>query len=324
MNSQFGRSLRSQCSLLILVLNLTVCASAVHAQDLHSRDACPSYTVLDSADLDPDTLRLPRTPREMAFVAALEKILKQDGPARWPVIVLSAPDRREHSPDVPTLATTRRILLRDESSPYRPAAAIVLNSDYWGTADPPRSWTESGLATMVARHELYHVERAWLRAPEAVAHAGAIEERAAGVGSPPIYRKGLESMVRQSLTAREEIEAIDRSLGSAVLLSSHRQGILRYREESRLREVQIVKNLMDSFPSVRDTSVRQEIQLWLMDLLHRDLGAAADLPDPQIVDALKGCAASAADQRMAIPAHQGIGDWLSTVRAVELGGGVGH
>jgi hypothetical protein len=66
--------------------------------------------------LEQDTLRLPRTAREMAFVAALEWILKQDGPAPWPVLVLSAPDRRQHAPDVPTLATTRRIMLRDEIS----------------------------------------------------------------------------------------------------------------------------------------------------------------------------------------------------------------
>lgn len=299
----------------VLLLNIPVPA---HAQasglaQLHPREGCPSYTVLDSADLDLDTLRLPRTAREMAFVAALEKILKQDGPARWPVLVLSAPDRREHSPEVPTLATTRRILLRDETSTFRPAAAIVLNSAYWGGADPSRSWTNNSstnnrwtdntLATVVARHELYHVGRAWSRGPEAAAHANAIEERVAGVGSPPIYRKGLESLVRQGLTAKEEIDAIDRSLASAVLLPAHRQGILRYREESRLREAQIVKNLMDLFPSVRDAAARQEIQRWLTDLLHRDLGSAADLPDPQVIDALKGCAASSADQGMAIPAH---------------------
>jgi hypothetical protein len=305
--------MRTRFLLPVLLLNITVPA---HAQafglaQLHQRDGCPSYTVVDSVDLDLDNLRLPRASREMAFVAALEKILKQDGTAPWPVLVLSAPDRREHSPEVPTLATTRRILLRDVSSTFRPAAAIVLNSVYWGDADPSRAdnrWADSGLATMVARHELYHVARAWSRGPEAAAHANAIEERVAGVGSPPIYRKGLESLVRQSLTAREEIEAIDRSLASAVLLPAHRQGILRYREESRLREVQVVKNLMDLFPSVRDAAARQEIQRWLADLLHRDLGAPADLPDPQIVDALKGCAASAADQGMAISAHQRIGN----------------
>ncbi len=235
----------------------------VHAQ-------ASSYVVLDAADLDQASVRLPQTAREMAVVGALERILKQDGPAPWPVLVLSAPDRRQNAADVPTLATTRRILLRDENAEFQPAAAIVLNSVYWGVIDPPPAWTDGSLATVVARHELYHVRRAWLRTQNTIAQADAIEERVRGAGSPPVDRKSLESMVHQSLTAWEEIEAIDRSLGSAVLLAAHRRGLLLYREENRLRDLEIEKSLMALF-AVRDPRARQEIHRWLRDLLHQDL-----------------------------------------------------
>ena len=265
---------------MLLVLGYAVAAHSQvvapphrrYAEGVRRNLARDSYVLLDSADLDQDTLRPPQTAREMAFVAALEKILKQEGPALWRVVVLSAPISRPHAPDVPTLATTRRIMLRDDGGESRPAAAIVLNSLYWGVVDPPRSWADGGLATVVARHELHHVRRAWLRARDVIAHADTIEQWVRGVGSPPVYRKGLELMVDQSLAAREEIKAIDQSLGSAVLLVGHRQRILQYQEENRLRDLQVVKKLMGLFSSVRDPRAREEIQRWLTDLLDQYSG----------------------------------------------------
>ncbi len=214
---------------------------------------------MDAAGLHADTLRAPRTARELSFAAAFARARKQERAAPWPVLVLCA------RADSPALATTRRILLREGAS-LRPAAAIVLNTSYWGTADPPLAWSDAGLATVVARHELYHARRAWLRSQEVTASAAAIEER---LGST-VDRKALESMVDQALAAREEVEAIDRSLDSAVLLAAHRRGMLLYREQSRQRGAESLEKLLRLFEPLE----RPETHRWLSELFRQTLSPA--------------------------------------------------
>jgi hypothetical protein len=213
-------------------------------------------------------LRLPRSAREKAFVAAIRTTLRQDGPAPWPILVFAAPDRRKHGLDVSSVATTRRILLRDEKAVFRPAIAIVLNSSYWGGLDPSPSWTDSGMIVLSARHELYHAQRAWLHAQQTAAHADAIAERVRLAGAIPVERKGLELLVSAAMAAEEEMAAIDRSLRGAAIGSDHRRGILEYREANRLRDAAIVKSLLGLFTPAKDLNVARELNRWLAHLLH--------------------------------------------------------
>lgn len=225
------------------------------------------YFVLEAADLDPDSLRLPVTPREKTFVAAVDHLLRQDGPADWPIFVFSAPDRLRHALDVAAMASTRRIILRDRTGAFRPAAAIVLNSAYWGIADPSGNAADAGMASLVASHETYHARRVWLHAGEIAAHADVIESRLRDTGDPPPDRKRLELLVSQEIAASEELAAIDCSLHAAPLRAERRRSILEHRETARLRDVKLVKSFLDFFTSVRDAHSRREIERWLTGLL---------------------------------------------------------
>ena len=227
---------------------------------------CRIYFILDAADLDSESLRSPKTDRELAFVAALDDSLQRDGPAPWPILVFSAPDRRQTDADLFTVASNRRIILCDQKDMCRPATAILLNSLYWGVTDRSPSWVDRCLITMVARHELCHAKRAWLRAQKTVLLADAIETRLRQSGILPTDRNGLESMVNQSITATEEIEAIDGSLGSTVLLPAQRMGILKYREANRIHLAKILKKLTDQFKSGDKPGSRQGIGHWLESL----------------------------------------------------------
>ncbi len=229
------------------------------------QSGCAAYFILDAADLRPETMRLPKTTRELAFVTALEYSLRQDAPAPWPILVFSAPDRRPMDPDFSTLATTRRIVLCNQKEPCRPAAAILLNSLYWGVSDAPPSWLDRCLAALVARHELHHARRAWVRAQKTAVLANAIEARLRQWGIFP-DRNGVELMVNQSIAAREEIAAIDRSLGSTVLLPAQRMSILRYRENNCIHLAKIVKRLLDLFTNGSKPGARKELVRWLDDL----------------------------------------------------------
>jgi len=227
---------------------------------------CRVYFILDAADLPPESLRPPKTDRELAFVAALDDSLQRDGPAPWPILVFSAPDRWQTDADLFTVASTRRIILCDQKEICRPATAILLNSLYWGVTDPPPSWVDRCLVTLVARHELYHAKRAWLRAQKTALVASAIETRLRQSGIFQTDRNGLESMVHQSIAAREEIAAIDGPLGSTVLMPAQRRSILQYREDNRIRLAKILKNLTDLFRSDDKPGCKQEIGYWLENL----------------------------------------------------------
>ena len=143
-------------------------------------------------------------------------------PLRWAILVFSAPDGRPVDSNFSPLASTRRIVLCGHTGVCRPAAAILLNSLYWGGADPPVNLADQCMVAMVARHELYHAKRAWHHARQTVELATAIEARLRAAGIFPVDRNGLEMMVNQAIAANEEIEATDLSLGSSVLLPAQR------------------------------------------------------------------------------------------------------
>ena len=227
---------------------------------------CAAYFILDAADLRPETLRLPRTARELAFVAALENRLHEDGPSPWPILVFSAPDRRATDPGFATLATTRRIVLCEQKEVCRPAAAILLNSLYWGGAESPPSWVDRCLAALAARHELHHARRVWLHAQKTTGLADAIEARLRESGISRTDRNGLESMVSRSIAATEEIEAIEGSLGSTVLLPAQRMGVQRYQEDNRIELAKTLKRLVDLFTADNRPGARQELGRWLESL----------------------------------------------------------
>jgi hypothetical protein len=48
------------------------------------------------------------------------------------------------------------------------------------------------------------------------------------------------------------------------------------------------------------------------------------LANAEIVDALEGCSADAADDGVAVAAEEGVGDRTGARRTIELGGGFGH
>jgi len=241
------------------------------------RPGCAAYFILDAADLRQETIRLPKTPRERAFVTAVKNTLRKDGPAPWPILVFSAPDDRPMASNFLPLATTRRIVLCGRAEVCRPAAAILLNSLYWGVADPPITLADRCMAAMVARHELYHAKRAWQHARKTVVLANAIEERLRAAGIFPVDRNGFEMMVNHAITAKEEIEATDLSLGSTVLLPVQRMSIRRYSGDNAIRLHNIVKRLVDLFTDANNPGARQELSRWFNALFMATTNGASTL-----------------------------------------------
>jgi len=226
------------------------------------RPGCAAYFILDAADLRKETIRLPKTPRERAFVTALQNTVQKDGPAHWPILVFSAPDSRPVNSSFSPLASTRRIVLCDQTEVCRPAAAILLNSLYWGVSDPPITLADQCMEAMVARHELYHAKRVWQHARKAVVLANAIEERLRTAGIFRVDRNRLEMAVSQAIAAKEEIEATDLSLGSTVLLPVQRLSIVRYGRDNVVRLSTVLKRLEDLFTERNKPGERQELGRW--------------------------------------------------------------
>ncbi len=123
------------------------------------------------------------------------------------------------------------------------------------------------MAAVVARHELYHARRTWLRAQATAELANGIEARLRQSEIFLADRNGLELIVNQGIAATEEIEAIDRSLVVTVLPAAQRMSILRYREDNRIHLNRLLKKLQDLFTAGN----RQELRRWLEDLFHHGL-----------------------------------------------------
>lgn len=228
------------------------------------------YFALEARDLGGCPPRLPRSTRETAFARMVDKVLKSTGPAPWPVFVFSAATDDKSALDTFSLATTRRIIVRDGKSAPQPASAILLNSACWGGNDAAPVW-DGHLIEIAARHEIYHARRAWRRAEETAAHADAIVARLRQADIVAPDRVKLESLVRQGILAWEEVEAVDHSLKAAHLPTYRRQGYLEYRERNKQLQKKVVQLFAGFFTSVKDEQARRSLEQWLNDLLRQDL-----------------------------------------------------
>ena len=229
------------------------------------------YFALEANDLGGEAPRLPCSTREVGFARAVERFMRQERPAPWPVFVFSAASTQKQSLDVVSLATTRRIIVRDGTGAPQPATAILLDRAYWGTNDAAGMAGDDRLTDLVARHEFYHAKRAWLRAEETVAHADVVELRLHDAGIFAPGRLKLESLVRQGIMAWEEVEAVDRSLVGAVLPTYRRQRFLEYRERNKDLQNRVIKVFAGFFTGAMDAKARKELEQWLTDLLRKDL-----------------------------------------------------
>ena len=218
---------------------------------------------------------MPAAGREKRFAGAVEKALREEGGAPWPVFVFSGPNKRKVSLDAVSLASTMRIIVRDWKGALTPASAIVLNSDYWDVTDASPEWQDDRFSAMVAKHEVYHARLAWFRAGEITAHADEIEARLRSEGSPCRDRFALESLVGQAITASEEVSAIDVSLSSAAMPSYRRQGILEYREKNVGIERRAARTISALFPSSRSGKA---IEKWLDGFLNARLRSGREQP----------------------------------------------
>ena len=228
------------------------------------------YFALEAGDLGGQAPHLPRTSREEAFARSVDKALKAEGPAPWPVFVFSGPSNDKNSLDAFSLATTRRIIVRDGKAAPLPASAILLNSAYWSTSDAAPVW-DNHLVEVAARHEVYHARRAWLRAEETAAHTDAIEARLHDAQIAVADRTRLEVLVRQGLAAWEEVEAVDSSLTGVALPTYRRQRFLEYRERNKELQKKVVKVFAGLFTGVKDGQAKKDLEQWLTDLLRKDL-----------------------------------------------------
>lgn len=127
------------------------------------------------------------------------------------------------------------------------------------------------MAAVIARHELHHARRTWLRAQNIAELANRIETRMRQHEIGPADRNRLELIVNQGMAASEEIEAIDRSLEATVLPAAQRTSILRYREDNRIHLTKVLKQLQDLFIAGDQAADEQELGRWLVALFHHEL-----------------------------------------------------
>ncbi len=228
------------------------------------------YFALEAGDLGGQAPHLPCSTREETFARTVDRLLKSEGPAPWPVFVFSGSTNDKRSLDAFSLATTRRIFVRDGHAAPQPASAILLNSAYWGGNDPAPVW-DNHLVEVAARHEMYHARRAWLRAEETAAHTDAIEARLREAHIAVQDRTRLESLVRQGIAAWEEVEAVDSSLVGVALPTYRRQRFLEYREQNKELQKKVVQVFAGLFTGVKDGKAKKELEHWLTELLRKDL-----------------------------------------------------
>jgi hypothetical protein len=220
------------------------------------------FFALETADLGNTPPRLPLTRREVTFARTVERLLHEGGAPPWPVFVFSAATSQPPSIDAVSLATTRRVFLREGGGAMQPAAAIVLNRAYWGTQDSSPEFADDRYTAVVARHELYHARRAWLRARETAACADAIEAKLLAAGTPQ-DRFRVEALVRRGMMAIEEVHAVDCSIGAAAIPSHRRRSFLEYREGQRRLYGKAVHALAALFAA----GGGKEMERWLSGLL---------------------------------------------------------
>jgi hypothetical protein len=209
------------------------------------------YFALEAGFLT-ETPHLPAAPIEKAFAQEVDRLLRKEGPAPWPIYVFSGRGAPQGPLDSVSLATTMRILVRTPEGGLQAASAIVLNSPYWGARSSFAP--EDPYPSIVARHELYHARRAWTRASAIGAGADAIEAAFAPANAVPSDRAALETLVSQALIAGEETAAIDRSIAAPGISPQRRLSALEYRARNAKIEDALAERILDLFPAAKDVA----------------------------------------------------------------------
>ncbi len=223
------------------------------------------YFVLETGYLA-ETPHLPSSTLEKRFAQDVDRLLRKEGPAPWPIYVFSGPGAPKAPIDSVSLATTIRILVRTGESAPQAASAIVLNSPYWG-ADAALA-PDDPYPAMVARHELYHARRAWTRASEIGVDADALEAAFGGSAKFTLDRAELESLVNQVLIAGEEVAAIDSSITAPGISSQRRLDALQYRQRNVNIEQRLAGKILDLFPALRGAAKRAEARKRILGVFH--------------------------------------------------------
>jgi hypothetical protein len=242
-------------------------ALSLEERDRSGRLERTFYFPLEAEDLGTHPPHSPASRRERVFAEAVARILREQGPAPWPVYVFSACYEQNAGLDALSLATTRRMILREAGGEFGPAVAILLNAKCWESPARIPIQKDDRLCELVARHELFHARRAWLRAAEIKERTDAIQERLRGEKIAAPGRANLELMVRDGLAAEEEIEAVDAS-GSFAMLPQYMQGFMEYREQNKQRYRKAIKAVLGLFPSVNPGETARNLEKWATGLLH--------------------------------------------------------